>query len=84
MTLSPDQFNKLVTKDEFNELKDAVFAMEEKFDKRFDGLFTAIDAIAKQNKDAVAERASNIVAHDRFETRIGRVEKQIELNPIAG
>lgn len=71
MTLTPEQFNKLVTKDEFNELKTDFKKMDGKIDK----ILTAVDGIAKKHKDFEIELAANQGAHDRFESRIKKLEK---------
>lgn len=71
MPLTPEQFNKLVTKDEFNELKEGF----KKMDGKIDRILTSVDGIAKKHKDFETELAANQGAHDRFETRIKNLEK---------
>jgi len=71
MPLTPEQFNRLVTKDEFNELKKDFKKMDGKIDK----ILTSVDGIAKRHEDFETELAANQGAHDRFETRIKRLEK---------
>jgi predicted nucleic acid-binding Zn-ribbon protein len=74
MSLSPEQFNKLVTKDEFNELKSEVSEINEKINS----MITALDGIAKIVLDIKDEFASNIGAHDRFEASIDSHESRIK------
>jgi hypothetical protein len=58
------------------------FVTIEKFDKKMNEILTVLDGIAKVVGSNEAERASNIVAHDRFEKRIARTEKELNLEPI--
>ena len=74
MTLTPEQFNKLVTKDEFNELKGEV--LEIKGDVR--KVLTAVDGLTKTVKDFHVEMASNQGAHDRLADNINNHEVRIK------
>ena len=49
MTLTPEQFNQLTTKAEFNELKAEVKEMHEAMDQKFDQVLNAIDKLAKNS-----------------------------------
>ena len=70
MPLTPEQFNKLVTKEDLDEkLKD--IATKEDVHK----ILAAVDGIAKKHKDFETELVANQGAHDRFETRIKNLEK---------
>ncbi|MBI4778845.1 hypothetical protein HY797_00105 [Candidatus Falkowbacteria bacterium] len=78
MTLTPEQFNKLVNKEDLRELEERIDA---KIDKGIDQVLTAVDGLAKSVKDFHVEMASNQGAHDRMsdkinnhETRIGKLE----------
>ena len=73
MPLTPEQFNKLVTKDDLKELEERLDA---KIDKKIDRVLTAVDGIAKKHKDFETELAANQGAHDRFEERIKNLEKK--------
>lgn len=107
MTLTPEQFNKLVTKEYLDErlenmaTKEDLKVLEKKMDKKFDAAFdlfatkedlkelkremankedinkilAAVDGIAKKHQDFEVELAANLGAHDRFETRITKLEK---------
>lgn len=77
MTLTPEQFNKLVTKDEFNELKDEMIDM--KGDVKL--LINAIDGLTKNVDDIKQAFVSNQAAHDRLEGRITKVEKHLDITP---
>ena len=60
MTLTPEQFNKLATKDEFNDLKTEV--REVKNDVR--RILTGVDGLAKKLDDIEHAFVSNQAAHD--------------------
>lgn len=55
MSLTPEQFAKITTKEEFNELKADV----KKIDGKIDRLLGAVDGIAKKHKDFETELAAN-------------------------
>lgn len=78
MTLTPEQFNKLATKDEFSELKTEV--KEIKNNVRM--ILTGVDGLAKKLDDIEHAFVSNQAAHDRFESRLERIEKHLGLNPL--
>lgn len=69
--LSPEQFNKIVLKEYLDKILDA------KFDEKLTPLVNAIDSLVKVVSDLKSEFASNVVAHDRFETRITHLEKTL-------
>jgi len=86
MALTPEQFNKLVTKDEFNEFKDEMMDMKKDVKK----ILNSVDSIAKKHQDFDAELAANLGAHNRFEEkftknddRIKVIEKKFEASPVA-
>lgn len=79
MTLSPEQFNKLVTKEDLRELEER---LDEKMEKRIDRVLTSVDGLAKSVKDFKVKMASNQGAHDRFQEKIndhGARIKKLEL-----
>ena len=76
MTLTPEQFNKLATKED---LKD--FATKEEMNKKFDEVLSATDAVMKKLDNIEHAFVSNLSAHDRFEKKITRAEKHLELAP---
>jgi len=63
MTLTPEQFNKLVTKEEFNSLEKRV----ENMDLKMDRLLEAVEVIATKHQVFELELISNRAAHERFE-----------------
>jgi hypothetical protein len=79
MALTPEQFNKLVTKDDLKELTEKVDLLGDGMGK----LLTAVDGLAKKVDDIEHAFVSNIAAHDRFEERIIRIEKVLKLQPVA-
>lgn len=74
MTLTPKQFNKLVTKDELNELKGEVLEMKGDVRK----VLTVVDGLAKSVKDFHSEIASNQGAHGRMSDKIAGHEIRIK------
>lgn len=78
MSLTPEQFNKLVTKDEFNEFKKIVATKED-----MNNLYSAIDAVMCKLTNIEHAFVSNQAAHDRYEKRITRTEKELGLNPYS-
>jgi peptidoglycan hydrolase CwlO-like protein len=72
MPLTPEQFDKLVTKEEFNELKDEVKEIGSNVKK----ILTSVDGIAKKQQTFEVELVSNQAAHDRFEKRIKVLEEK--------
>ncbi len=75
MTLTPEQFNLLATKDDLIELKERI---DEKIDKKIDKVLTAVDDIATQLKISKEEKASNQGAHDRMQKGIDKHEIRIK------
>lgn len=75
MSLTSEQFNKLVTKEEHNELKEKVFSMDDKIDKIIDTL----DFIVKKYEDHDSEHVANIGAHDRMQTEIDECRRKLNL-----
>jgi hypothetical protein len=68
MTLSPEQFNLLATKEDLSN-----FLTRDEFNYKFDKILTAVDGLAKGFDNFRAEMASNQSAHDRFEESISRL-----------
>ncbi len=69
MTISPEQFNKIAMKEDLEK-----FYTKAEMDDKFDKVLTAIDGLAKKVDNISHEFVSNQVAHDRFETRITKLE----------
>ncbi|MFA6106827.1 MAG: hypothetical protein WC745_04120 [Patescibacteria group bacterium] len=78
MTLTPEEFNKLVTKDDLKNLPTK------------DDLVNWKDEILKSNDELMAELKKNNenftmnqAAHDRFERRIGTLEEKTGVRPVS-
>lgn len=56
MALTPKQFSQMVTK---QDLKDLEYRMDEKIDKKFDKVLTAVDGVAKKLENIETELLSN-------------------------
>ena len=77
MTLTPEQFNKLATKEDLKNLKERVASR-----KDMDNVLAAVDSVVKKLDDIEHAFVSNLAAHDRFEKRIARIEEHLSLNPL--
>ena len=77
MPLTPEQFNKLVTKDYFEEkLAEKLENMATKED--IDKILTAVDGIAHKHQSFEVEMAANLGAHDRLNKKIDGHEVRIK------
>ena len=74
MTLTPEQFNKLATKED---LKDFVTKGELREVKS--EILGAVNAVMHKLDDIEHAFVSNQAAHDRFENRLERIEKHLGL-----
>jgi hypothetical protein len=70
MTLSAEQFNKLVTRDEHEKLEKKV----DRIDGNVKSMMNTLDHIAKKFDNHEIEHKANVAAHDRFEKRISSLE----------
>jgi len=77
MTLTPEQFNKLATKEDLKNLEERVASK-----KDMDNVLAAVDSVVKKLDDIEHAFVSNLAAHDRFEKRIARIEEHLSLNPL--
>jgi len=77
MTLTPEQFNKLATKEDLKN-----FYTKTEMDGKFDQVLSATDAVMHKLDDIEHAFVSNQAAHDRFEGRLERIEKHLGLNPL--
>lgn len=78
MTLTPEQFNYLVNKDDLKEFEKK---LEEKMDKRFNEVLKAIDRVMKEYETVKQEQTVNIAAHNRYEKRLTNIEGHLDLEP---
>lgn len=76
MTLTPEQFNILATKED---IKEAIIESEERMTKKIDKILTAVDGIAKNFQKFDQELVANQGAHDRFEETFAKTDKRIEV-----
>ena len=78
MTLTPEQFNKLATKDDLSsfkqEIKGSMVTKQE--------FHNVMDVVIKKLDNIEHAFVSNQAAHDRFEGRLERIEKHLGLNPL--
>ena len=77
MVLTPEQFNRLATKDDLQN-----HVTKEGFIEKTDQILSAIDSVAKSLTDIKSDQTANFGAHDRMqgvldnhEGRIGKLEK---------
>lgn len=69
MTITPEQFSKIVLKEDLEEL-----ATKKEISELKDELLTVMDTIVKKLDKMDHGFMSNQVAHDRFEHRITKLE----------
>jgi len=77
MTLTPEQFNKLATKED---LKD--FVRKAELTEAKSEILSAVDAVMHKLDDIEHAFVSNQAAHDRFESWLERIEKHLGLEPL--
>ncbi|MEI6596884.1 MAG: hypothetical protein WCL13_01585 [bacterium] len=78
MSLTPEQFSKLVTKDYFEEkLAEKLENLATKED--VNKILTAVDGIAKKHQDFEVESAANVGAHDRFEEKFTKTNSRVKI-----
>lgn len=73
MTLTPEQFNKLVIKEDLKDL-----ATKDEMNEKFNQVLTAVDSLAKSVKDFQTEMAANQGTHDRMSDNINDHEIRIK------
>ena len=75
MGLTPEQFDKIATKDDLINLEKRLY---EKFATKFDinRIMTVLDGIAKNQENLSHELTSNQAAHDRFEMDIEKLKNE--------
>ena len=78
MPLTPEQFNKLITKEEHRELEIKV----DRIDNNIEKIISATDYLVKKMDIIETELTSNLAAHDRFERRINRIETHLGLKQL--
>lgn len=79
MTLTPEQFNKLVTKTEFQELKDELKEEIKEVRENTRKTLDVLDFLVKKYEDHDSEHVANIDAHDRMQIEIDECRKKLSL-----
>ena len=69
-----EDLNKVLIEVLVNKEKLEKCATRDDLDKAVDKIITAVDGLAKKTDKVEIEQISNIVAHDRFEKRITKLE----------
>lgn len=77
MTLTPEQFNKIVLKEDLKE-----FAKSAEIQQMKNEILASNDKLSKKLDNIEHAFVSNLAAYDRFENRLTRLEKHLELSPI--
>lgn len=77
MTLTPEQFNRIALKED---LKD--FAKRVEIQQMKDEILASNDKLSKKLDNIEHAFVSNQAAHDRYEKRITRIEKHLDLSPM--
>lgn len=72
MTLTPEQFNLLATKDDLKK-----FVTKDEFNNKMDQIITAVDNLSKKYENHGDEHVANIGAHDRMEADIEKHDERI-------
>lgn len=76
MSLTPEQFDKLVTKDYLNEILNERFGgIPTKED--FRGIVNTLDYIVKKLDKIDTEQTANIAAHDRFTENVNNLDLRV-------
>ena len=73
MSLTPEQFNKLVTKDEFVEVRSEFKEVHKKLNR----IIEVLDTLVRKNEITDHELTSNQAAHDRFEMDIESLKERV-------
>lgn len=77
MTITQEQFNKLVTKEDLKN-----FYKKEEMDKLNKQILSAIDTIMRKLDNIEHAVIADQAAHARFEIRLERIEKHLGLKPM--
>jgi len=78
MTISAQQFNRIVLKEDLSELKDDLKLIKEQASQ----IINSLDGLAFRTYNLECDFAANQSAHDRFEGRLNRIEDNLELVPL--
>lgn len=78
MTITAQQFNKIALKEDVLRLEDQI----KEINKRISQTFDLVDGLAYRTNNLECDFVANQSAHDRFEGRLNRLEKGLDLEPI--
>jgi len=79
MTITPEQFNKIATKED---VKQSIQESEERVRKDISGVLSAVDGVAKEFKDHKTEHTANLAAHDRMQGEINDIKDNIGMKSV--
>jgi len=74
MTITPEQFNKLATKQDIKDMEERLVSKAE-----FNKVLTSVDGLAEKIDNFQTELAANRGTHDRFEQKSIRTDKQLSV-----
>ena len=74
MTITPEQFNKIALKEDLKGL-----ATKDELTKVKSEILGAVDSVVKKLDNIEHAFVANQAAHDRFEKRLTRIEKYLNL-----
>lgn len=77
MTLTPEQFNLIATKEDLKE-----FAKSAEIQQMKNEILSSNDKLSKKLDNIEHAFVSNLAAHDRFEKRLIRIEKHLNLSTV--
>jgi len=84
MPLTPDEFNKLVLKDDLKKFKEELKEeLMEDNRKNTDKVLRSNDELMAELKKNGENFTMNQAAHDRFEKRIGVLEEKTGISPVS-
>jgi hypothetical protein len=75
MSITPEQFNKLATKDDLKDLEQKLVSKSE-----FSDMLNTLDGVAKNVKDIKSDQAANLDAHNRLQEDINEVRGHVGLD----
>ncbi|MDP2709303.1 MAG: hypothetical protein Q8O93_04680 [bacterium] len=80
MALTPEQFALIATKEDLKDLRQDMATKTELTQVKSE-ILGAVDAVMVKLDNIEHAFVSNLAAHDRFEKRLTRIEKHLELSP---
>ena len=74
MAISPEQFNKLATKEDLNELREELASKEDAHK-----VLSSVDGLAKRFDTIETEFKMDKIAHDRIQKDVDDIKEKLEL-----